>query len=228
MTSRGRDRPNRRRGFEEEYVFEAPSASKAPPTWGRTDEVRQEKDAVVKWFNGEKGFGFVALSDGSGDAFIHINTLSQTGHSTVVPGQSMKVTIGQGQKGRQVSEVLSVGAVVDVPQSAPRGDGPPRDRPAFRGGDDRGPRPSFRSSGSGDFDRPRSSGPSTSTTGIVKWYNPTKGFGFIAPADGGKDIFIHASVLQRSGVMQLNEGQSVELEVGSGNKGPEALSVRVS
>ncbi len=227
MTSRGRDRPNRRRGFEEEFVFEQPPASKGPSSWGRPDESRQEADAVVKWFNGEKGFGFVALSDGSGDAFIHINTLSQVGHSTVEPGTSLKVTVGQGQKGRQVSEVISVGSVVAVPQSS-RGDAP-GGRP-FRGGgggEDRYSKP-FRPAGGGGMDRPRSSGPSFSTSGVVKWYNPTKGFGFIAPADGGKDIFIHASVLQRSGVTQLMEGQTVELEVGSGNKGPEALSVRVS
>ena len=50
----------------------------------------------------------MALSDGSGDAFLHANTLNQSGHSAVSPGATLRVRIGQGQKGRQVSEVLSV------------------------------------------------------------------------------------------------------------------------
>ncbi|WP_415505335.1 cold-shock protein, partial [Acetobacter sp.] len=57
--------------------------------------------------------------------------------------------------------------------------------------------------------------------GIVKWYNATKGFGFITPESGGKDIFVHASALERSGVQTLNEGQSTNVKVVQGQKGPE-------
>jgi len=48
--------------------------------------------------------------------------------------------------------------------------------------------------------------------GIVKWFNPTKGFGFIQPATGGKDIFVHISAVQKAGLTTLNEGQSIEYE----------------
>jgi CspA family cold shock protein len=62
--------------------------------------------------------------------------------------------------------------------------------------------------------------------GTVKWYNPMKGFGFIAPDRGGKDIFIHVTALEQSGVMGLAEGQRVAIDVADGRKGPEALRVR--
>jgi cold shock protein len=61
----------------------------------------------------------------------------------------------------------------------------------------------------------------------VKWYNANKGFGFIAPDRGGKDIFVHASVLERSGIMGLAEGQRVAVDVADDQKGPEAVGLRV-
>ncbi len=51
------------------------------------------------------------------------------------------------------------------------------------------------------------------TTGTVKWFNATKGFGFIAPEDGGKDAFVHISALERAGIYSLNDGQRVEYEL---------------
>ena len=50
-------------------------------------------------------------------------------------------------------------------------------------------------------------------TGVVKWFNPTKGYGFIAPETGGKDIFVHISAVQRAGMRSLNEGQTLQFEV---------------
>lgn len=63
------------------------------------------------------------------------------------------------------------------------------------------------------------------STGTVKWFNPDKGFGFITPDDGGKDLFVHHSEIQASGFKTLNEGQKVEYEVGQGQKGPCANKV---
>jgi len=59
-------------------------------------------------------------------------------------------------------------------------------------------------------------------TGSVKWFNETRGFGFIAPADGSKDVFVHFSAIQKDGFKTLKEGQSVEFESESGDKGPKA------
>jgi CspA family cold shock protein len=62
--------------------------------------------------------------------------------------------------------------------------------------------------------------------GTVKWFNAEKGFGFITPADGGQDLFVHFSAIQSSGYRSLEEGQSVEFEVGQGTKGPQAEQVQ--
>jgi cold shock protein len=61
--------------------------------------------------------------------------------------------------------------------------------------------------------------------GTVKWFNSEKGFGFIAPDDGGKDLFVHYSEVKTSGRATLDEGQKVEYEVGEGRKGPCATNV---
>ena len=61
--------------------------------------------------------------------------------------------------------------------------------------------------------------------GTVKWFNSSKGFGFINPDDGGDDLFVHHSEIKTDGYASLDEGQNVEFEVGQGKKGPCATSV---
>ncbi len=226
MTNRGRGRPSRRRGFDDDFSFDRAPPGDMPrpaPSWPSSAGFGPEHDATVKWFNPEKGFGFVALSDGSGDAFLHANTLNQSGHSAVSPGATLRVRIGQGQKGRQVSEVISVDETTATP-SAGRGAGAAR-AGGFGGSPGGSP-------GGGYGDRPSAprrgapTGPAVEMQGTVKWYNATKGFGFVAPAEGGKDVFVHASALQRAGVMQLAEGQTIWMDVVQGAKGPEAASIR--
>ncbi len=58
--------------------------------------------------------------------------------------------------------------------------------------------------------------------GTVKWFNSTKGFGFIAPETGGKDVFVHISALERAGIRQLDDGQAVTFEIESGRDGRES------
>jgi len=175
-----------------------------------------EAEATVKWFNGEKGYGFVALSDGSGDVFLHANALQAAGYQTVSPGATLRIRVGQGQKGRQVDQVVSVDestATAAPPRGGPRGD--------RGGGGGFGSRP------------PRSDAPrrqvdlstAVDMVGTVKWYNPDKGFGFITPQSGGKDVFIHATVLERAGLGPLQEGQTVRMGVVQGQKGPEAGTI---
>lgn len=62
--------------------------------------------------------------------------------------------------------------------------------------------------------------------GTVKWFNATKGFGFIAPDGGGEDVFVHQSEIQMQGFRDLPEGQRVEFEISQGQKGPQASAVR--
>ncbi len=62
-------------------------------------------------------------------------------------------------------------------------------------------------------------------TGTIKWFNESKGFGFISQDDGGKDVFVHFSAIQGDGFRTLTEGQSVQFDVESGPKGPQASNV---
>jgi len=64
-------------------------------------------------------------------------------------------------------------------------------------------------------------------TGVVKWFNDDKGFGFITPDDGGKDAFVHFSAIEGDGFKSLAEGARVSYELGEGAKGPQATNVRV-
>jgi cold shock protein len=160
-------------------------------------------DAVVKWFKADKGYGFVELAGGQGDAFLHANALHAAGHESVPSGAKLRVQVGAGSKGAQVTRVLEVDTtgVVERPQRSSGGEGP----------------------------RPRRMAPDPSTavsvTGKVKWFDEAKGFGFVASEDGGKDIFVHISILGPAGISQLAEGQQVTMRVVDTPKGREAISL---
>ncbi len=107
----GFDRPPMGGGFGGEGGFSSPPPGGA--VGGAT------VDAVVKWFKGDKGFGFVELSNGSGDAFLHIGALQSAGFESVPPGAKLKVMVANGVKGQQVTRVLEVdtaGAAERAPQ----------------------------------------------------------------------------------------------------------------
>jgi len=95
-------------------------------------------EATVKWFNPEKGFGFVETSDGSGDAFLHIRVVETAGHSEMQPGTKLTIRTAQGQKGPQVTEIIDV----DTSTAEPARGG---------GGGARGPGGGFGGARSGGF-----------------------------------------------------------------------------
>lgn len=200
-------RQRRRRSFDDQE-FEPPPRDFGSAPRFRTPRFEEPSGpavrAVVKWFKSEKGFGFVELADGSGDAFLHATVLGRGGITAVQPGDTLEVRVAQGQRGPQVTEVLSVDTST--------------------GGAARPPRPGgFRPAG----ERPPL-GPTVQETGTVKWYNATKGFGFIVRDGGGKDVFVHASALQRAGLSGLDEGQRVVVDIAEGRKGPEAAEIRLA
>jgi cold shock protein len=100
---RGRFTPN------EDQAFLNPT-----PTYIRNPPVRRPQadaipiEATVKWFNPEKGFGFVEIADGSGDAFLSIKALQALGRDTASPGCKLNVFVSQGEKGRQVTKIAAI------------------------------------------------------------------------------------------------------------------------
>jgi CspA family cold shock protein len=66
------------------------------------------------------------------------------------------------------------------------------------------------------------------TTGTVKFFNTNKGFGFISPEDGSKDVFVHASALERAGLRSLADGQRVSFDLQSDAKGPKAVNIKLA
>jgi len=214
-------RQRRRRSFDEES-FEPPPQNfgGAAPRFSRPRFDEQPSGppvgAVVKWFKEDKGFGFVELTDGTGDAFLHATVLGRFGATGVNPGDTLEVRVAPGQRGPQVTEVLNIDASTGAPARPPRAPG------GFGGGGGGG----YRSDAGGGDRAPL--GPTVQESGTVKWYNATKGFGFIVRDGGGKDVFIHASALQRAGLMNLDEGQRVVVDIAEGRKGPEAAAIRLA
>lgn len=209
MGQKGRDRSQRRRGFDDEN-------DSAPPAYdGRSRQSSRSGpresaapsgpaiDAVVKWFNADKGFGFVELADESGDAFLHAAVLEAAGHTTVNPSSKLSVQVGVGQKGRQVLAVLAVDASTDA-------------RPRANA------RPSTKASSGRERPDPAAA---ISIEGTVKWFNADKGFGFVVCDDGQKDVFVHASIVETAGLRGLNEGQRLAMRVVKTQKGREAISL---
>jgi cold shock protein len=205
VNNRNRDlRPNRPRSFDDDndkpprrnFGFAPPSGPQFETPSGPS------VGATVKWYNSEKGFGFVQLADGSGDAFLHVSVVERSGHGTVPPGAALEVRTSPGPKGLQVTEIISVDPST-ASQEPPRR--PRLERAAY----------------------PSSDRAAAEELGTVKWYNAHKGFGFIAPDRGGRDIFVHASALEHAGIVGLAEGQRVATNVAQGQKGPEAVGLRL-
>jgi cold shock CspA family protein len=121
--------------------------------------------------------------------------LTQGGVAAVQPGETLEVRVGPGHKGPHVTEVLSVDSSTAVPRAS---------------------QPS-------NFRAATSDGPSTDTaveeTGTVKWYNAQRGYGFIALANGGKDVFVHVSALERSGLTGPQRGAIRLRRCGRGPEG---------
>jgi CspA family cold shock protein len=161
----------------------------------------------IKWFNRSKGFGFIVPNDGSGDVFLPLAVLERSGFGEAPDGADIAFEWTQGPKGRAASHVLEL----DASNAAPR--------PSREGGR---PRRDFEGGGNGG-----GNGPTEQVDGVVKWYDPARGFGFILPSDGGKDVFVHVTALRRAGLDDLQPGQNVRMQVAQARRGREASAIEV-
>lgn len=156
------------------------------------DEPVTNVAAQVKWYNPNKGFGFVQPADGGGDAFLHASVLGQSGFQELGEGDNVICDIAAGPRGPQVVAVHSVERS-EQPRTA-----------WSRGGDDR---------------------PMETVEGIVKFFDAAKGFGFVTPDSGGKDVFVSGRVLTKAGLGSLESDQRVRVTTRMGPKGPMAEEI---
>lgn len=152
---------------------------------------------AIKWFDVSKGYGFVIPDDPSiGDVLLHATCLRQDGHATAHEGARVVCLARRGERGFQVLKILSMDSST-----------------AIRPHDGDGGRAMAVVAESG-LER-----------AIVKWFNRSKGFGFLTRGEGTADIFVHMETLRRFGVAELRPGQVVLVRYGRGNKGLMAAEI---
>ncbi|MDB5688214.1 MAG: cold-shock protein, partial [Sphingomonas bacterium] len=162
---------------------------------GMPAQVIGEGKGVVKFFNAQKGFGFVVRDDGGEDVFVHISAVEQAGLTGLAEGQPLGFTLVD--RGGRVS---ATDLKIEGEPMAVEDRGPPRDRDAGPGARAPGGAPQRQLTGE-------------KSSGTVKFFNAMKGFGFIQRDDGQPDAFVHISAVERAGMTSLNEGDRLEFEL---------------
>jgi len=165
---------------------------------GMPAQVVGEGQGTVKFFNASKGFGFVARDDGGEDVFVHISAVEQAGLQGLASGQPLGFTLVERNGKVSAIDLKIEGEPMPVEEFAPRQR------------DDRG-------APGGARGRRQLTGERTS--GTVKFFNTTKGFGFIARDDGQADAFVHISAVQRVGMAGLDEGDRVAFDIEVDDRG---------
>ncbi|HEX3919958.1 MAG TPA: cold-shock protein [Caulobacteraceae bacterium] len=184
----------------------------------------------VKFFNAAKGFGFIAPDTGGNDVFVHVSAVERAGLDGLNEGDEVEFEVEQDRRsGKPSASDLQMIAAAPAGQHQDRGPGgPPRGGGGGYGRQD---------SGGGGYGRQDSGGraparrppgePSGSGNGVVKWFNPTKGFGFIQPSDGGSDVFVHISAVERAGLRTLNDGQAVAYDIEQDRRTGKAAAINL-
>jgi CspA family cold shock protein len=159
---------------------------------GMPPQVVGEGKGVVKFFNPQKGFGFIVRDDGGEDVFVHISAVEQAGLTDLADGQPLEFTL------------VDRGGRISATNLRIEGEPMPVERSS---GGDRGPQRQL----TGE-----------KASGTVKFFNAMKGFGFIQRDDGQPDAFVHISAVERAGIPTLNEGDRLEFELEVDRRGKTA------
>ncbi len=177
---------------------------------------------IVKFFNNQKGFGFIQCDEQPDDVFVHISAVEQAGLTGLAEGQPLEFTLVDRGGKVSASDLIIEGDPIPVPAREPR---PERggfdrdgggDRGGFRGGDRGGDRGGFRDSAPR---APQRELTGERANGTVKFFNDMKGFGFIQRDDGGEDVFVHISSLERSGLGPLAQNDRLAFDIESDRRG---------
>jgi len=175
---------------------------------GMPPQVVGEGTGVVKFFNGQKGFGFIVRDDGGEDVFVHISAVEQAGLTGLAEGQPLGFTLVDRGGRISATDLKIEGDPLPVTDRAP-----PREPRAG------GPGGGFGAGGGGGPQRQLTG---EKAQGTVKFFNAMKGFGFISRDDGQPDAFVHISAVERAGMASLNEGDRVEFELEVDRRGKTA------
>lgn len=154
----------------------------------------------VKWFDATKGYGFIVTGDGEGDVLLHANVLRNFGRSSVAEGAAIVIEAQGTERGRQATSILEI--------TAPDSD----------------------SSQASHDDRVEPIAVDENASALlptrVKWFDKTKGFGFVNAFGSDEDIFVHMEVLRQFGLAELQPGEAVCVRTVEGPRGKMAAEVR--
>ncbi|HEV7246795.1 MAG TPA: cold-shock protein [Shinella sp.] len=156
-----------------------------------------EITGVIKWFDVAKGFGFIVPDNGMQDVLLHVTCLRRDNYQTVLEGTRVVALIQKRDRGYQAFRILSMDQSTAVH---------PSQMPPVK--------THVQVTPSSGLERV-----------LVKWFNRTKGFGFLTRGEGTEDIFIHMETLRRFGLTELRPGQVVLVRFGDGDKGLMAAEI---